>query len=99
MVAKDSGLDPLTLASVVTDDGTVATTTELPIAMTFNTPYKTLEGGKVLATVAVGKNVSVNCLLGVPFLKSVKATIDLEAGRMTSTSVPPPVFDGTALPS
>ena len=87
VVAKDAGFDPLTFAGVVTDDGTVAATTELPLAMTFNTPYKTLEGGQILFTVGMGKNVSVNCLVGVPFLKGAKATIDLEAERMTT-----PVF-------
>ena len=79
MVAKDSGFDPLTLAGVVSDDGLVSTTTELPIAMTFYTPYRTREGSQVLLTLAVGVKISVNVLLGMPFLKSIKATIDLEA--------------------
>ena len=28
----------------------------------------------------VGKDISVNCLLGLPFLKGAKSTVDLEAG-------------------
>ena len=47
VVAPDVGLDPLTLAGVVSDDGLVLTTTELPIAMTFYTPYKSREGSQI----------------------------------------------------
>ena len=58
----------------------MVTTTELPLAMTFFTPHKTIEGEQIFLTVGVGKDVSVNRLLGLPFLKGAKATIDLEAG-------------------
>ena len=65
----------------------MVTNTELPLAITFFTPHKTIDGEQILLTVGVGKDVSVNCLLGLPFLKGAKATIDLEAG-----SVRAPVF-------
>ena len=44
VVASEAGYDPLTLAGVVSEDGGTVTTTELPIAINFYTPYYTFEG-------------------------------------------------------
>ena len=87
VVAKDSGYESLTLSGVVGEDGTMVTTTELPLAMTFYIPHKTIEGEQILFTVRVGKHVLVYFFLGVPFLKTAKATFNLEADCLTA-----PVF-------
>ena len=82
--SKNTGYDPLTLSGVVGENGSMITTTELPLALTLYTPHHTPGGERILLTVAAGKHVSVNTLLGLPFIKGAKATVDFEAGTVRS---------------
>ena len=79
VVASEAGYSPLTLAGIVAEDVTSTTKTDLPIALTYKTPFRNVDNTKVLYTIAVGPKVDVNFLLVLSFFKATKATIDLEA--------------------
>ena len=79
VVASEAGFSPLTLAGIVSDNGSSVTTTKLPIAFTFHTSFVTYDKNLVLYTIAVGPKVAVNFLLGLPFMNGTKATINFEA--------------------
>ena len=53
----------------------VAVTTELPVAFKFHMPYLTIDGSPTNLLVACGPQVSVNIILGVPFLSASGMTI------------------------
>eukprot|EP00956_Cyclotella_meneghiniana_P029594 scaffold72230_cov36-Cyclotella_meneghiniana.AAC.3 len=68
---------PITLSGVVQTDG-VAVTAELPVAFEFHMPYLTSDGSPTNLLVACGPQVSVNLILGIPFLSAAGMSIDLE---------------------
>ena len=72
-------------SGVVGEDGSMVTTTELPLAMTFFTPHKTIDGKQMLLTVGVGKDISVNCLLGLPFSRELKQPL---IWKLTASALP-----------
>ena len=57
------------------------TSTELPVAYMLHTPYTQLDGTPIKLTFACGKNVTVNAIIGNPFLRAVDAVLDY--GRHT----------------
>ena len=68
---------PITLTGIVKSDvdGT-KTSTELPVALTFSLPYLTNDGSPTNVTVACGPDVSVNIILGWPFIQATQMVID-----------------------
>ncbi len=54
-----------------------AVTTELEVGFQFHLPYKTKEGDKSFLSIATGPNVSVNTILGLPFMLSTGMILDL----------------------
>lgn len=66
---------PISLSGVVQNDGN-AVTTELPVAFEFHMPYLTREGNPTTLLVACGPHVSVNSILGYPFMSAVGMSID-----------------------
>jgi hypothetical protein len=55
---------------------TEAVTTELEVGFLFCLPYKTSDGNDSSFMVATGPNVSVNTIIGLPFIKGVRMIID-----------------------
>jgi hypothetical protein len=55
---------------------TEAVTTELEVGFLFRLPYKTSDGDDSSFMVATGPNVSVNTIIGLPFIKGVGMIID-----------------------
>jgi hypothetical protein len=55
---------------------TEAVTTELEVSFLFHLPYKTSDGDDSSFMVATGPNVSVNTIIGLPFIKGVGMIID-----------------------
>lgn len=68
--------EEIRLTGIVQVDGN-AVSTSLPIAFCFHTTLKTRDGAPVQVSIACGPSVSVNLILGIPFLKSAKGLIDL----------------------
>ena len=69
---------PITLAGIVKwdADGT-KTSTELPVAFTFHLPYEMVDRTPTKLTIACEPDVSVNLILGLPFIKATKMVIDV----------------------
>ncbi|KAL3786998.1 hypothetical protein HJC23_005509 [Cyclotella cryptica] len=67
---------PITLTGIVKADteGT-KTTTQLPVAFELHLPYKTLDGAPPSVIFGCGPDVSVNAILGLPFIKATKMDI------------------------
>ena len=55
---------------------TEAVTTELEVGFLFRLPYRTSDGDDSSFMVATGPNVSVNTIIGLPFIKGVGMIID-----------------------
>jgi hypothetical protein len=66
---------PITLSGIVEQNG-VSITTELSVAFKFKLPYLTKDGNTTTFMVAVGPNVTVNTILGLPFIKQTKMIVD-----------------------
>ena len=56
------------------------TTAELPIAFEFHLPYLTTDGSPTKLCVGCGPEVSVNMILGLPFVLATKMVIDVAEG-------------------
>ena len=56
------------------------TTAELPIAFEFHLPYRTTDGSPTKLCVGCGPDVSVNMILGLPFVLATKMVIDVAEG-------------------
>jgi hypothetical protein len=68
---------PITLTGIVRSDAEGRkTTTELPAAFTFHLPYEMTDGTPTKLTIACGPDVSVNLILGLPFIKATRMVID-----------------------
>ena len=66
---------PIVLMGIVRTK-TEAVTTELEVGFLFRLPYKTSDGDDSSFMVATGPNVSVNMIIGLPFIKGVGMIID-----------------------
>jgi hypothetical protein len=66
---------PITLSGIVERNGE-SITTELSVAFKFKLPYFTKDGNATTFMVAVGPNVTVNTILGLPFIKQTKMIVD-----------------------
>ncbi len=66
---------PITLSRIAEHDRE-SITTELTAAFKFKLPYLTKEGNPTTFMVAVGPNVTINPILGLPFIKQTKMIVD-----------------------
>ncbi len=66
---------PIVLMGIVRTK-TEAVTTKLEVGFLFRLPYKTSDGDESSFMVATGPNVSVNTIIGLPFIKGVGMIID-----------------------
>ena len=68
---------PVILSGIVQQRGDDVTT-ELPEAFVFHTPYVAKGGSPTTLTIACGAQVTVNLILGIPFIKATKMIINLD---------------------
>merc|ERR1712086_695583 len=66
---------PIILSGIVQQRGE-SVTTELNVAFLFHLPYETTDGNKCSLLVATGPQVTVNAILGLPFIQSTQMIID-----------------------
>ena len=66
-------------------------TTDLTVAFEFHMPYVTRDGHPTSLIIATGPNVTVNSILGIPFLQATGMVIDLNdsVAAMTALDCPP----------
>ena len=68
---------PIILAGVVSnDDKSTRVITHLPAVVEFHLPYKTTSGQATSLKIAIGDDVSVNCLLGLSFIQTAHLILD-----------------------
>jgi hypothetical protein len=67
---------PIVLSGIVSSDA-ASVTTELEVGFLFHLPYRTREGDTTSLMVATGPNVSVNTIIGLPFMKATGMIMDL----------------------
>jgi hypothetical protein len=77
-LAKDR-YSPIVLNGVISKDetDTLRYSTNLPAVVEFHLNYRTSSNQPVSIKFATGEDVSVNCLLGISFIKSAKMILDL----------------------
>ena len=73
-VPKD--YNPIVLSGIVQHGGE-SITTELTVGFQFHLPYLTKEGNTTSILIATGSHVTVNTIIGLPFMKATRANIDL----------------------
>ena len=66
---------PIVLSGIVQQDGQ-SVTCELNVAFAFHLPYLTTEGQNTTLLVATGPHVTVNTIVGLPFIQSTRMIID-----------------------
>ncbi len=66
---------PIMLSGIVQQGGP-SVTTDLSVGFQFHLPYLTHEGSPTSLVVAAGPNVTVNVILGLPFITQTKMVID-----------------------
>ena len=69
----------IVLSGVVQSNQHKAVTTELYVGFQFHLPYKTTNGEDASLLIATGPNVSVNTILGLPFMQGMGMILDLVA--------------------
>jgi hypothetical protein len=67
---------PIVLSGIVSSDA-ASITTELEVGFLFHLPYRTRVGDSSSLMVATGPNVSVNTIIGLPFMKATGMIMDL----------------------
>ena len=81
---KDTGYDPITLSGVVADENMTSADKEkfsinLPAIVRFHMPCQTkVEGNSTTFSVAIGKHVAVNLLIGMSFIRGTGMLIDCD---------------------
>ena len=62
--------------SGIVESGGAAVTTELTVGFEFHLPWKTKDGHSTSLLIATGKHVTVNVILGLPFIQATGMVID-----------------------
>ena len=68
--------NPIILFGIV-QHGSELATTELTVGFQFHLPYLTKEGNTTSILIATGPHVTVNMIVGLPFIQATRAVIDL----------------------
>jgi hypothetical protein len=81
----------ITLSGIVKDINGQSITTNLMVALSFHLPYITRKGAPTTSLVAVRSNVTVNTILGLPFIQQTKMIIDAadQVAELCSLDAPP----------
>jgi hypothetical protein len=67
---------PIVLSGVVQSHQHEAITTKLEVGFQFHLPYKVPTGEKASLLIAMGPHVSVNTILGLPFMQGTRMILD-----------------------
>ncbi len=81
---------PITLSGIVQQGGS-SVTTDLTVGFQFHLPYLTREGTPTSLVVATGPGVTVNAILGLPFITKTKMVINTadQVAEMCAFDTPP----------
>ena len=74
-IYSPDGYSPITLSGIVQQGGE-SVTTDLSVGFQFHLPYLTREGNLTSLIVATGCDVTVNIILGLPFITQTRMVID-----------------------
>jgi hypothetical protein len=87
-VPKD--YNPIVLSGIV-QRGSESVTTELTVGLQFHLPYLTKEGDTTSILIATGPNVTVNTIVGLPFIQATRAVINLadNVAKLRALDAPP----------
>ena len=80
---RDGEYMSIKMSGIVSEDTTGVTSTDLHVAVRLMTPYRDREGRRIGITVALGNSVSVNFIIGNPWLKKHGAAIDYGTNRLS----------------
>jgi hypothetical protein len=82
--------NPIILSGIVQQGG-ASVTTDLMVAFQFHMPYLMRKGTLTTLLVACGPNVTVNCILGLPFIQATKMVIDAadQVANLCALDTPP----------
>jgi hypothetical protein len=90
----DGRHSPLVLAGVVGDESILdKLSTKLPIMIELFTPYRTRSGEPMSIQFAVGKNLSVNCIFGLPWFMQFGVVLDTVNAKVIAQNVDCNPFD------
>jgi hypothetical protein len=87
-VQKD--YNPIVLSGIVQRGGE-SITTELTVGFQFHLPYLTKDGITTSILIATGPHVTVNAIIGLPFIQATRAVIDLtdNVAELRALDAPP----------
>ena len=87
-VPKD--YNPIVLSGIV-QRGSELVTTELTMGFQFHLPYLTKEGNTTSILIATGPHVTVNTIVGLPFIQATRAVINLadNVAELRTLNAPP----------
>jgi hypothetical protein len=68
--------NPIVLSGIIQRRGE-SVTTELTVGFQFHIPYLTKEGDPTSILIATGPHVTINMIVGLPFIQATRAIIDL----------------------
>jgi hypothetical protein len=74
-IYSNNDYSSIVLSGIVQQNG-MSVFTDLTVAFQFTMPYLTREGHATLLLIATGPNVTVNTILGLPFIQQTKMTIN-----------------------
>ncbi len=68
---------PIILSGVIQSHQHEAVATELEVGFQFHIPYKTSDGGESSLMIVTGPHISINTILGLPFMQGMGVILDL----------------------
>jgi hypothetical protein len=74
-IHSPSDYSPIMLSGIVQHDSN-SVTTKLSVAFRFHLPYLTRKGNPTSFPIATGRDVTINAILGLPFIQQTKMVID-----------------------
>ena len=83
--------NPIVLSGIVQRGGE-SITTELTVGFQFHLPYLTREGDPTSILIATGPHVTVNTIVGLPFIQATRAIIDLADNVVELRALDAPPF-------
>jgi hypothetical protein len=89
-IHSPSDYSPITLSGIVQHDGN-SVITKLSVAFRFHFPYLTREGNPTSLLVAMGRNVTVNAILGLLFIQQTKMITNTtdQVAKIRALNAPP----------
>ncbi len=90
LIHSPKDYSPITLSGIVQQGGS-SVTTDLSVGFQFHLPYLTLEGSPTSLVVTAHPNVTVNVILGLPFITQTKMVIDTsdQVAELRAFDMPP----------